>query len=110
MYLFEVVYVCNCMCYVQCVELKLCFGGIAFLEKLTIIIIKNIIINDQLSIHLLYSPFTFTHRHAPSALRQIPFQPQNGGRGGSIGRVLATRSNGFHDQRFKSRPEHKTNL
>ena len=33
-----------------------------------------------------------------------------GGRGGSIGRALASRSNGFHGQRFESRPEHKTNL
>ena len=33
-----------------------------------------------------------------------------GGRGGSIGRASASRSNGLHDQRFESRPEHKTNL
>ena len=33
-----------------------------------------------------------------------------GGRGGSIGRESASRSNGLHDQRFKSRPGHKTNL
>ena len=33
-----------------------------------------------------------------------------GGRGGSIGRASASRSNGFHDQRFESRPEHKKNL
>ena len=32
------------------------------------------------------------------------------GRGGSIGRASASRSNGFHDQRFESRPEHKKNL
>ena len=33
-----------------------------------------------------------------------------GGYGGSIDRALASRSSGFHDQRFKSRPEHKKNL
>ena len=32
------------------------------------------------------------------------------GRAGSIGRALASISNGFHDQRFKSRPEHKKTL
>ena len=32
------------------------------------------------------------------------------GRGGSIGRVSVSRSNGFHDQRLESRQEHKTNL
>ena len=31
-------------------------------------------------------------------------------RGGSMGRALASRSNGFHDQRFESRPEHKKKL
>ena len=31
-------------------------------------------------------------------------------RGGSIGRASASRSNGFHDQRFESRPEHKKKL
>ena len=35
----EVLYVCNFMCYVQHVEIKLCFGGIALFEKLSIIII-----------------------------------------------------------------------
>ena len=30
----------------------------------------------------------------------------SGGRGGSIGRASASISNGFHDQRFESRPEH----
>ena len=34
----------------------------------------------------------------------------SGGHGGSIGRASASRSNGFHDQRFESRPEHKKNL
>ena len=34
----------------------------------------------------------------------------SGGRGGSIGRVSASRSNGLYDQRFESRPEHKKNL
>ena len=34
----------------------------------------------------------------------------SGGRGGSIGRASASRSNGFHDQRFESRPEHKKKL
>ena len=29
-----------------------------------------------------------------------------GGRGGSTGRALALRPNGFHDQRFESCPEH----
>ena len=29
--------------------------------------------------------------------------------GGSIGTALASRSNGFHDQRFESRPEHNKN-
>ena len=33
-----------------------------------------------------------------------------GGRGGSIGRASASRSNGFHDQRFESCPKHKKNL
>ena len=33
-----------------------------------------------------------------------------GGRGGSIGRASASRSNGFRDQRFESCPEHKKNL
>ena len=33
-----------------------------------------------------------------------------GGRGGSIGRASASRSNGLHDQRFESRPGHKQNL
>ena len=33
-----------------------------------------------------------------------------GGRGGSIGRALASKSNGFHDQRFESRLEHKKKL
>ena len=33
-----------------------------------------------------------------------------GTRGGSTGRASASRSNGFHDQRFESRPEHKKNL
>ena len=33
-----------------------------------------------------------------------------GGRGGSIGRASASRSNGPHDQRLESRPEHKKNL
>ena len=34
---------------------------------------------------------------------------KSGGRGGSIGRASASRSNGLHDQWFKSRPEHKKN-
>ena len=33
-----------------------------------------------------------------------------GGRGGSVGRASASRSNGIHGQRFESRPEHKKNL
>ena len=41
---FEVVYVCNSMCYVQRVELKLCFVGNCALKKLSIIIIIIIII------------------------------------------------------------------
>ena len=32
---------------------------------------------------------------------------QMGGRGGSIGRASASRSNRLHDQRFESRAEHK---
>ena len=32
------------------------------------------------------------------------------GRGGSLGRASALKSNGFHDQRFESRPEHKQKL
>ena len=34
----------------------------------------------------------------------------NMGRAGSIGRALASRSNGLLDQRFESRPEHKKNV
>ena len=37
-------------------------------------------------------------------------QLSRGGRGGSIGRASASRSNGFHDDRFESRPEHKHNV
>ena len=33
-----------------------------------------------------------------------------GGRGGSIGRASASRSNGLRDQRFESRPEHNKHL
>ena len=33
-----------------------------------------------------------------------------GGRGGLIGRASASRSNGFHDQRFEFRLEQKKNL
>ena len=33
-----------------------------------------------------------------------------GGCGGSIGRALASKFNGFHDQRFESHPEHKKKL
>ena len=33
-----------------------------------------------------------------------------GGRGGSMGRALASRSNGFYDQRFEPRQEHKKNV
>ena len=40
----EVVYVCNFMCFVQRVELKLHFGGKYALEKLSTIIIIIIII------------------------------------------------------------------
>ena len=40
----EVAYVCNFMCYVQRVELKLCSLGNCALEKLSIIIIIIIII------------------------------------------------------------------
>ena len=35
---------------------------------------------------------------------------KRGGRGGSIARASASRSNGFHDHRFESRPEHKKHL
>ena len=34
----------------------------------------------------------------------------NVGRGGSTGGASALRSNGFHDLRFESRPEHKKKL
>ena len=33
-----------------------------------------------------------------------------GGRGGSNGRASSSKSNGFHDQRFESRSEHKKHL
>ena len=33
-----------------------------------------------------------------------------GGHGGLIGRASASRSNGFHDQRFDYCPEHKKHL
>ena len=32
------------------------------------------------------------------------------GRGGPIGRASASRSNGFHDQKFESRPVHKKKI
>ena len=46
--------------------------------------------------------------------RAFTAPPQMGlnsrGRGGSIGRASASKSNGFHDQRIESRSVHKNNL
>ena len=53
--------------------------------------------------------------NAQNKVNQVRFVPPQyytiaWGRGGSIGRMSASRSNVFHDQRFESHPERKTNL
>ena len=56
-------------------------------------------------------PTQHPHHGAAGTDSQGSYTSKRGvGCGGSMGRASASKSNGFHDQRFESRPEHKNNL